>query len=211
MSKSNKSKGSKGTTSTITGETLATFATDSINARISALMTLHSADPEGKHDKTAGQWARELRSMGASFFDGCAALVESGTINADAMRECFNVSDAPVYGFEKLRGTINAMIRSNVSGSGISALHYGMLLALSDEYTMNDDVCKTIARVAVCSVTGTAPTQRSSSAWALSRLGMIDEQRIGRTGAARWADTPAALALRDAMGAPRDVQKGATL
>ena len=213
MSKSNKSKSKSVETvvETVTGSMLREYCESSIAARIEALMSLAATDPDGKHDATAKQWASERNSMGASFFDDCATLCNSGTLSLDTLKRALNASDAPVYGFAKIRGTLRALARGTLTGSGISALHYGALLALSDEYAMNDDVCKTIARVAVCSVTGTAPTQRSSSAYALSVLGMIEEQRIGRTGAMRWADTPAAHAMRDAMGAPRDVQKGATL
>lgn len=194
------------------------FTRESIAARIANFLAVADKyDAQGEHKEahdsrsTAKQWADVNRSLSSSFFVDVAALVDKGIIAESTLRDCFNVSDAPVYGFEKLTGTLRAIARGDITGSAISALHYGFLLAMGDDYTSNDDACKTIARVAICSVTGTAPTQRSSSAWAMGKLGIIESEKRGRSGASRFTDSAIARALREAMGTPRDVQKGASL
>lgn len=156
---------------------------------------------DAKHEKTAKQWANELRStLTPSLYDDAATIVAAGMLDAATIERALGAlvdvdgKRAPVYGVVKLA----SIIRSLASGSkhhSVSDLHRACMLALSSGFDTNDSIHRAIARECFCSATGTAPTQRSSSAYALRSLGLIEEQTQGRVGLMRWADSETAQTL----------------
>jgi hypothetical protein len=187
------------TANAIDANALMTRSHESALAAIANFEALALTD--SKHEKTAKQWANELRvTLTPSLYDDAAKLVAAGTIDAATIERALGAlvdvdgKRAPVYGIVKLA----SIVRSLASGSKhhtMSDLHRACILALSHDWDTNENVHKGIARECFVSVTGTAPTQRSSSAYALRSLGLIEESTQGRVGLMRWADTDAARAL----------------
>lgn len=171
----------------------------SCDAHIAYFADLALVDP--KHEKTAKQWANEQRTLFVpSFFEDCGKVVDAGLVSAENMTRAIGLlvdtdgKRAPVYGLAKIAGTIRSLAADAKSGI-VSDLHRAAILALSTEWTANEAIHKAIAKVAFCSPTGTAPTQRSSSAYALRSLGLVEERNEGRTGYMRLADNEGAAAL----------------
>lgn len=174
------------------------------------------AETDAKHEKTAKQWMNEQRSLFVpSFFDDCGAVVERGLVSAENMtRAIGSLVDtdgkrAPVYGLPKIVGTIRSLAADAKSGI-VSDLHRATILALSSEWTPNEAIHKAIAKVAFCSPTGTAPTQRSSSAYALRSLGLVEERTEGRVGFMRLADNEGAQALASIIAKSRSHREALT-
>jgi hypothetical protein len=186
-------------TNTIDARALESRAIDSARAAIAHFEGLALTD--AKHEKTAKQWANELRvTLTPSLFDDAAKLVAQGDISSATIERALGAlvdvdgKRAPVYGLVKLA----SIVRSLASGSkhhSMSDLHRACILALSDDWDTNENVHKGIARECFVSVTGTAPTQRSSSAYALRSLGLIEESTQGRVGLMRWTDSDTARRL----------------
>lgn len=187
------------TANTFDASALMTRSLDSARATVAHFETLALTD--SKHEKTAKQWANEIRvTLTPSLYDDAAKLVNDGVIDAATIERALGSlvdvdgKRAPVYGVVKLA----SVIRSLASGSkhhSMSDLHRACILALSNDWDTNENVHKGIARECFVSVTGTAPTQRSSSAYALRSLGLIEESSQGRVGLMRWADNDAARTL----------------
>lgn len=188
MSKRNKSE--------VTPDALREIVETSVKRIIAKHDALALTEP--MHAKTSAQWAQSLRcDFTPALYDAAADIVARNIVPADTLREAFSLNDAPVYGMPKLTGTILALSSGALPAlSQFSKLHRAFCATLTSDWVNNREICAGIASRAVCSVTGTAPTQRSSSAYALRVLGIIEERSVGRTGEARYADTPAAHALR---------------
>ena len=177
---------------------------------------LMMAEADAKHEKTAKQWANEQRTLFVpQFFEDCGQVVAAGLVSADNMtRAIGSLVDtdgkrAPVYGLAKIVGTIRSLA-ADAKSPIVSDLHRAMILALSTDWTPNEVVHKTIAKLAFCSATGTAPTQRSSSAYALRSLGLLEERNEGRTGYVRLVEGDGAAALARIIAKSRSHREALT-
>ena len=194
---------SKNAAPALSVDSLRDIATRAIAGHIAHFETVAQSDASA--GKTALQWAQSARcDFTGDFFDACVDIAQRGIIAPETIERALSLRDtdgerAPVYGMPKLTATILSLSRGSAHPT-LSKLHRACILSLSRDFRDNGEVCKGIAEYAICSVTGTAPTQRSSSAYALRVLGLIEEKREGRRGAMRWADCEGAQTLAKICG-----------
>jgi hypothetical protein len=155
---------------------------DAHKARAASLPAGSREQPE----KTAGQWARLRAQVSQSWADNFDKLRDTGIITGaqheGAIAALNDTTGAgPIYGAQKLVDTVALLATRNPVN--VSKLHAAYLRTLCDvpmgSDIANDTLAKGIARYAVVSVTGTAPTQRSSSNYAAQALGIVDATRSG--------------------------------
>jgi hypothetical protein len=153
--------------------------------------------PNGKGEHCATQWARLRSTLNAAWAGAVVTLRDAGVLSdanitgaVDSLRDAQG-KGAPIYGAQKLIDTI-AMLSSR-KGLHVSKLHSAYCTALVAKGSIdNASMCKQIETRAVCAPS-TSATQRSSSAYALRALGIIEETREGAT----LTQTPAANVLRE--------------
>jgi hypothetical protein len=174
------------------------------------------AQTDAKHEKTAKQWANEQRTLFVpQFFEDCGQVVTAGLVSAsDMTRAIGSLVDtggkrAPVYGLAKIVGTIRSLA-ADAKSPIVSDLHRAMILALSTEWVTNKEIHETIGKLAFCCPRETAPTQRSTSAYALRSLGLVEERKDGRTKFMRLADNEGAAALARIIAKSRSHRQAMT-
>lgn len=209
-SKSNKPKG-------FTVETLQEHAIASRDAKHASLLAQAGACEDASKARELHVSAAELLRVTApthivAHFNASIAARDVGLVSDEQLRDAWDAFKMPRKGFAKLAANLLTLANGTFKGSSASALHMGFIHALSRDWVISDDMYRFIANYTCDSVSGTAPTQRSSSAASLRALGIIEESKQGKKALARWADTPAANAMREALAsAPSKMPKGSSI
>jgi hypothetical protein len=213
-----KSKPTPAPVASFDAATLATLSRDTLSGIVATLLAQsQKGDDTATLAKTAKQWENEGRTLlTPAFFDACAHVVNSGIIAPEVMIRAIGRWEdddglrAPVYGVAKIVANIRTLATGEPSRV-MSDLHRALLLSLSFDFQSNDALHKGIAAIAHCSATGTAPTQRSSSAYSLRALALLEEKREGRTGSMRYRECEGSRTLARIVAgsqSQRDIMRG---
>ncbi len=180
-----------------TAESLRSLAVSRAEMYIAQLNELGTAESLS----LAHAWGDNVRiHLREDMFDAAIIVAQSGIVapaiveRACALTKPDSDERAPVKGIVKLRANFLALA-NNALPADFSMLHWGVCRVLTDSFIVNEDIHKLSSDFTKKSATGTMPTQRSSSAYALRTLGVIEEKGV-RPGYMKWAQCEGANILR---------------